>query len=115
MPSALTRFIVLENIKDYKQWIDLFNIGETIQASQRCLVEDDGDCLDPLVLVHPLVDVEVVQPLPPLQLGKVALDRVQLGSRGLVQVCGDILFVKSLKSEKIVLTSVLRHFPQVFS
>ena len=107
--------MVLEIIKDYKQWIDLFNIGETIQASQRCLVEDDGDSLDPLVLVHPLVDVEVVQPLPPLQLGKVALDRVQLGSRGLVQVCGDILFVKSLKIEKIVLTSVLRHFSQVFS
>ena len=94
----MTLFIVLEIINDYyKQLIDLFNIGETIQASQRCLVEDDGDCLDPLVLVHPLVDVEVVQPLPPLQLGKVALDRVQLGSRGLVQVWRHF-FVKSLKN-----------------
>ena len=58
--------------------------------SQRCLIEYDSDCLDPLVLVDPLVHVEVVQPLPSLQLGQVALDRVQLGTGRLVKVWVDL-------------------------
>ena len=61
-------------------------IKSLLIISQRCLIEYDGDCLDPLVLVHPLVHIEVVQSLPSLQLGKVALDRIQLSTGRLVQV-----------------------------
>ena len=56
------------------------------KVSQGGLIEYDGDRLDPLVLVHPLVHVKVVQSLPSLQLGKVALDGIQLGTGRLVEV-----------------------------